>query len=65
MQKANDNQRVPTAPVPVSITQPRHPGTGVLCRGGQPVYYGHVRGIYFESTDPRAVDTILEAQEVG
>jgi len=55
-----------TAPkTPAPTERPVHPGVGILNREGTPVYYGHVRGVYFESPQLRAVESILEAQEIG
>lgn len=65
MRTANDNHRAPLAPIPTAIQQPRHPGTGVLCRGGRPIYYGFAAGIYIESPNPEAVDSVLYAQEMN
>lgn len=43
---------------------PQDPRIGVLCRGGAPVYYAYVAGIYCESTQLHAITSTLAAQEL-
>lgn len=43
---------------------PTDPRIGVLCRGGAPVYYAYVAGIYCESTQLKAIETALATQEM-
>lgn len=43
---------------------PGDPRIGVLCRGGKPIYYAHIAGIYCESTQLSAIESTLAAQDL-
>jgi len=39
---------------------PAHPAVGMLMRSGATVYYAHFRGMYVESLQLRAIETLFE-----